>query len=351
MKLTTPSKSIARSIAGAIACAQLVACIVNQPLGERGDGATTPTDSAPPTDTMPTIEDSAAPTDTMPTIEDSAAPRADVPPMPTDASADVMRADAAVVDVRAIEILAATTRPIPALGNGATSVQIIFRDRPATTLPSTVLERSGDCVLQEIRPVPNAPPPTLDGVTIRVTTPGGTAMIARRDSFSTSDHVVARYTVNFPSPLPPGTMLRVEVDAFGSVPSFSRDVLVTDVRYAPPSPVTDTPMARYLTRTAGQPMPIALQFSGAMMARSVFDVVMMSTEGLVRELRCELPARATSTTVASSLLDRAAPFANTAVGGASVFLVGIHDSTSSALSNGTTVSIMSSATLVSGLRI
>lgn len=346
---SAPSRT---TIALTIACAQLAACIVNQPLGGREDSATSPTDAAVPADALaPT--DAVAPTDS--------AAREDTTPIPTDAAApvdaerdagvDVRPTDAAVVNVQSIEISVTTTRPIPTLGSGATSVQLIFRDRPRTDLPMTVLERSGDCEFKETRPVPNMPPPTLDGVTIRVSAPGMATIVARRDTSGTSDYAAGRYFASFPSVLAAGTMVHVEVDAFGSVPAFSRDIPATESRYVAPTPITETAMARYLTRSAGQPMAVAFELMGATPTHALFDILMYSSEGMVRELRCDFPAGRTTTTIANSLLDRAAPYANTAVGGASLLLMAVHNPPSTTLSNGTTVSIAGSGTVVAGLRI
>lgn len=336
------------SIPTLVVCGQLAACIVNQPLGGREDGASTPSDSASPTDAMPSSADAA------PMAEDSSVVEMDVRVAPTpDASRDagVVPTDAAAIHVQEIEISVITTRPIPALGGGSTSVQLLFRDRPRTDVPTTVIEHSGDCDFKESRPVPNSPPPTLDGVTIRVSAPGAPTVVARRDTLGTSDYVVGRYNASFASVLAAGTVVHIEVDAFGSVPAFSRDVTATEVRYVAPTPVTDNAMARYLTRSAGQPMPVAFELAGAAPTHALFDVIMMSAEGVVRELRCDFSAGRTSTTIASSLLDRAAPYANTAVGGASVLLMAVHNPPSTTLPNGTTVSIAGASTLVAGLRI
>lgn len=343
--------SVRASLAIAAACAPLAGCIVNQPLGGREDGATTESDGAAP--------DASASAEASVPFEDGAVPIADATAMPTptdaaaprDASAEAAVADASTVNVQTIEISVTNARPIPALGSGSTSVQVLFRERPSAAQMSTVIERAGDCEFKETRAQSPSPPPSLEGVVIRASAPGQSPIVLRSSSGATSDNAVGRYNESFASVLAPGTIVHIEVEGFGSVPSFARDVPVAESRYIAPTPVTDNAMGRYLTRAAGQPMPVAFELMGAAQTHALFDVVMLSGESVVRELRCDFPVGRSNTTIATSLLDRAAPYANTAIGGASVLLMAVHNPASTTLSNGTTVTVASVGSTIAGLRI
>lgn len=113
--------------------------------------------------------------------------------------------------------------------------------------------------------------------------------------------VIAEYTAELGA-LSPGARVRIDVGATASSPEFSRDVEVSDVEYAAPTPVTDTAMARYLTWTPGSPLEVYWRRSTAAPTTVGFTFNLFTTAGEAYSLVCTSGPAATHLSVPASVL-------------------------------------------------
>ncbi|MDP3274300.1 MAG: hypothetical protein Q8Q09_03840 [Deltaproteobacteria bacterium] len=321
-------------------------CIVNQGLGGRDDGATG--DSA-------SVEDVAIRMDSL--DGDGAVSEASTPVdagSPADARvpADVADGGGGVqgnTNVRYVDMTVSTGHPIPALGAALTSVVVSLREVPGGAGSRVVRElaRGGDCVFNEVAAGPQSMP-TLDGATITATAAGRAPVALRRGNTGSTDNVLATYAIEFSPALAVGTTVRIDVGAIGTMPAFFREMVVSDAQYVAPSPVTDTPSARYVTRTAGMPLALAWTLTGG--ASTGVWVIPVITSGAIFELTCQPAAGATMTTVPVTVLDAASPYVPMSLGGASALLYVRRDAPEATLSNGTRVITRTGSSIVAGTR-
>jgi hypothetical protein len=284
-----------------LAAAAWSGCIVDERLGDRSDAAVdVPADLS--ADVAP-LDDRSAPADVAPMPDAPAGddvPTRDVgdvdaPPEPVDA--------APTATVRAIDIGVVRGHAIPALMQPP-SLGVVVTFRSGAIEPEVDLRelaREGGCVLRQPMSRAEVPARSVGSVVVTATPEGGATVALTPSPRVRGPWVIVEYRAELPG-VANGTRVRVEVGATASSPAVTRDLVVTDTEYAPPTPVTDTPTARYLTWTRGSALEVAWRTIGA--APSVvgltFNLFTPTSESYA--LSCTAAAGATRLTVPATVL-------------------------------------------------
>lgn len=329
-----------------------LACIVDQRLGER-DGAAGDTASAadaPPASDAAPPEDVAASVDvaSSPDVVDDRSAPVDASP---DARADVVIApDGPAPTVRRIELGVALGRGNPALGPGpGVAVSVLFlSDEPAPRPMGNVIGREGDCLVEVAPSTSAVAARSLGPLQITATPEGGAPVPLTPRPMVQGPWVIAEFGASLPD-LSPGTRVRVAVPATANSPAFTRELVVSDIRYAAPTPITDNATARYLTWAPGAPMQVAWQRVGPAATNVGLTFTTFTTLGQSYAIRCTPAAGAAGLTVGQTVL---MPFYEVAramgVGGASAILTA--STTAQGMEGSVAVATGTGAYTVAGVR-
>ncbi len=205
--------------------------------------------------------------------------------------------------MRRVELGVVLGRANPASGPGpgvAVNVQFLS-DEPTPPPMGHVIGREGDCLVEVARSTSAVAARSLGPLQITATPEGGTPVILTPVPMVRGPWVIAEFSASLPD-LSPGTRVRVAVPAASTSPAFTRELVVSEIRYAAPTPIVDDATTRYLTWRPGAPMQVAWQRLGPATTTVGLTFSTFTTQGQTYAIRCTSAAGAAGLTVGQTVL-------------------------------------------------